>query len=305
MNNKKLYKVYNDGGHFVASLSSDYFYSKKRTGTRSEPTEQQKYFDEKYTQLLMQGIKPNKLFLPLKDAMLEKYPNIEDVNDFITKNIKRQRHNYFSRIKRLKRKAYMNIWTHWLTITYDSNKHDETSFKRKVKKCLSNLHSRRGWNFMYAFERGAETERLHLHAVVYIPQGEMIGEIVELKDYSIEQHKMQITHSNTFFAERFGRNDFVEITQEDIKQGKILEYLTKYMTKNNEKIIYSRGIPTEVYCSIADEDIASEMTDYVPKFVLFDDLINIFRDIFKVFKMKHKKETRYILPISPPRLKAV
>ncbi len=39
----------------------------------------------------------------------------------------------------------------------------------------------------------------------------MTGEIIATKDYATRTHKMQLTHQNTFFLERFGRNDFKEI----------------------------------------------------------------------------------------------
>ena len=37
---------------------------------------------------------------------------------------------------------------------------------------------------MGVFENAPETERLHFHALMYIPDGEMIGNIYEKKDYN-------------------------------------------------------------------------------------------------------------------------
>ena len=90
---------------------------------------------------------------------------------------------------------------------------------------------------------------------------------------------MQITHSNTFFAETFGRNDFEDLSQNEIKYGNTLEYLTKYLHKTSEKIVYSRGIPTEIYKEIDNSDIATEMFDYGLKFVFFDDVIDTEKEI--------------------------
>ena len=114
---------------------------------------------------------------------------------------------------------------------------------------------------------------------MYIPNGQMIGKIKELKDYSTAQHKLQVTHSISIFAEKFGRNDFAELKEEELRNGNALEYLTKYLYKTNEKIIYSRGIPTEIYKMIEDKDIATEMFDFVTKYVLFDDVIDCKTDI--------------------------
>ena len=114
---------------------------------------------------------------------------------------------------------------------------------------------------------------------------EEITDFKEIKDYSTKQHKLQITHSNSFFTEKFGRNDFEELKEEEIRNGNALEYLTKYLNKTNEKIIYSRGIPTEIYKFIEDKDIATTMFDFVTKYVLFDDVIDCKRDVMH-FKWK-------------------
>lgn len=279
----KACKVYNDGNHFVAVPS--FIGNNNNVGGRKK-TDEEKFFDEMYSCLLLENIKPKNMFCPLKDAILEKYPNMEDIDDFVEKNIKRQSHNYFSRIKRLKRKANLNIWNKWVTITYDPKKHTELTFRKKLRKCLSNLHSRRGWNYMGVFELAPETNRLHFHALMYIEDNQMIGKIEEKQDYSTAQHKMQVTHSNSFFADAFGRNDFEELTEADIKSGRTLEYLTKYISKTGEKIIYSRGIPSELSLFVDNQDIATEYYDYGVKFVLFDNCINKY-GVYTPYEPKH------------------
>ena len=145
-----------------------------------------------------------------------------------------------------------------------------------------NLHTRYGWKYMGVFELSPEKERLHFHAIMYIPDGKMVGEITELRDYSTEHHKMQISHSNSFFADRFGRNDFEKLNANELKNGNALDYLTKYLYKTDERIIYSRGIPTEIYKYIDDKDIAVKYFDFVTKFVLFDDVIDVEKDILHI-----------------------
>ena len=167
-----------------------------------------------------------------------------------------------------------------MTITYDDKKHTEDSFRKKLRKCFSNLHSRRDWKYMGVFERAPETGRLHFHALVYVPEGEMVGSLELRKDYSTSQHKMQETICNTFFEDTFGRNDFEPLSLTDINNGRALEYLTKYLHKTNDKIVYSRGIPSEIYKDdLTENDIATDMLDFVQKFVLFDDAIDYAKDI--------------------------
>ena len=265
------YKVYNDGSHFVAIRKIE---SLAKLNKERVITDKDRYFDEQYLQAVKNGYSHNKLRKYLKNVMLEQYPLIDNINDFIDKHIKGKIHNFYSRVKRFKRKANLNLWNRFVTITYDDKKHTEDSFRTKLKKCLSNLHSRRGWNYMGVFEKGEDNDRLHFHAFMYIPDNEMVGVLEERKDYSTKLHKMQITLSNSFFEKKFGRNDFEELTSFELKNGSAINYITKYLFKSNEKICYSRGIPSELEMYIRNEDIASTYEDFVMKYVLFDDCID-------------------------------
>lgn len=155
---------------------------------------------------------------------------------------------------------------------------------------------------MGVFEEAPETGRLHFHGLLYVPEGEMIGVITEKKDYSTAQGKMQISHENSFFEEGFGRNDFTELSKMQLKYGHTLEYIVKYIGKTGERIVYSRGIPTEVYMKLTDENIITEFTDYVEKFVLFDNVIDWERDILHYTR---KKQVSIIdILCNPPRIAA-
>ena len=100
---------------------------------------------------------------------------------------------------------------------------------------------------MGVFERAPETGRLHFHGLLYIPDGEFIGKLTEKTEYSTAKHKMVTIHENDFFQDRFGRNDFEELSEMEMKHGQTLNYLLKYIGKTDERIVYSRGIPTEIY----------------------------------------------------------
>lgn len=63
-------------------------------------------------------------------------------------------------------------------------------------------------------------------------------------------------------------------------QGETVEYLLKYLRKTDERIVYSRGIPTEINKTLNDSVFAAELENaYVPKWVLFDNVIDWERDI--------------------------
>ena len=90
---------------------------------------------------------------------------------------------------------------------------------------------------------------------------------------------MQVTYPNTFFEEAFGRNDFKELDEMELKNGNAIDYLLKYISKTGERIVYSRDIPTEVCMKLPAREIVVSMLDFVRKFVLFDDTVKWERDV--------------------------
>ena len=98
----------------------------------------------------------------------------------------------------------------------------------------------------------------------------MIGELVEVKDYSTKSHRMQTTFQNTHFQKHFGRNDFKELGRlEDVMQS--VRYLLKYIEKNNERLIYGGKLPTYFVSDIIDEDIICPYGVDGRKAILFDN----------------------------------
>jgi len=107
---------------------------------------------------------------------------------------------------------------------------------------------------MGAWERGDIGERLHFHALVYVPPNGMVGKLEEHNDYSVKEHRRVKTVQNTFFNERFGRSDFNEITHpKEVTDS--LSYMLKYITKNDERMIYSRGLKSYIVSDVLDEDV--------------------------------------------------
>lgn len=272
---KQFCKVYNDGGHYIAVP-----YIPNRTHKRKkEKTNAQELFDSLYVLAIKDSKSDKDLKEFLQDNLAHLFETEEQVVKFVAEQLERKAYNLYQRKKRFKRKANLNRWTHFITITYDDSKHDEASFKKKLRKCLSNLHTRRNWRYMGVFERAPITERLHFHALLYVPTGEMLGELTEKQDYSTRKHKMQKTIENSFFAESFGRNDFKPIDKHEISRGETLAYLTKYIEKTGERITYSRNIPECITKEIEEKDIICEMKDFVLKYVLFDNVIDWEKDI--------------------------
>lgn len=190
---------------------------------------------------------------------------------YAEENIKRKIKNMSVRRIRCMRKASLQSWDYFVTITYDDKKHTEESFRKKLTNTLSHLSSRKGWKYIGVWERGEGTNRLHFHGIFHIPEGTMKGEFESVNGYDIKERRKRVTYQNTYFSEQFGRNDFKEIERKsDVTEG--INYILKYIEKSGERIVYSRRLPTFFYTDILEEDIATEYGEYDNvKLVLFDD----------------------------------
>lgn len=298
---KQFYKIYHDGGSYIATRC---FRSQlKRKGNSHSREAIDILFDSLYYQATKDGLKDTKLETPftdyIKTGILKVFPYFANVDKYIEEKVKRKRHNLQVRKKRFRRKANLNCWNYFVTFTYDDNKQTPDSFRKKLRRCLSNLHTRRGWRYMGVFECAPETGRLHFHGLLYVPDGEMIGRLTEKQDYSTAQQKMQTRTENSFFEKAFGRNDFTGLSEMQLKYGHTLEYIVKYIGKTDEKIVYSRGIPTEVYKKLTEDSIITEFTDFVEKFVLFDNVVDWEEDILRY---KYKKQMSIIdILCNPPQ----
>ena len=175
--------------------------------------------------------------------------------------------NEIVRRTRLARKVYLQEWHYFCTFTYNEKKLNEQEFRKKLSNCFKHLSSRKGWKYVGVWERSPINQRLHFHGLFYTPQ--MVGELVETKDYSTMKHKMQVAKQNTFFLERFGRNDFKPIIKRELNQA--IAYMIKYIQKTGEKIVYSKGLPTYFKSDIVEQDIVCTIGQEDRKLLLFDD----------------------------------
>ena len=273
-------------------------------GSRGERSAFDILFDDLFMQAYNKGLRDRKIYKPMSEyiysGLLSLFSESEIAEVDIAERVKRKLNNLLHRKKRFRRKAYLNKWNFFVTFTYNDKLHSEETFRRKLRRCLSNLHTRRGWRYMGVFERAPETGRLHFHGLVYVPAGEMLGRLEEKTDYSTAQQKMQTRNENSFFEENYGRNDFEEISDMQLQYGDSVDYILKYIGKTNERIVYSRGIPTEICLKLTAKDIITELTDdYVQKFILFDDVVNWERDIARY--RYNKQMTIIDLLYNPPQ----
>ena len=255
-------KVYFDGSHYIGIPHTTQSWKRKKTKDKVK-NEQQEKVKEIYKEST--GTRKEKLNNTI-NKVNEEIKDIEKTTQLVNETLEKEKRNKIVRYTRLIRKLRLQQWTHFCTFTYDSNKLTEEEFREKFLNCLRHLSHRRKWKYIGVFERSPDLKRLHFHGIFLIPQ--MIGEIVEIKDYSTKNHQMQIAKQNTFFLERFGRNDFKEINQYGIEDA--VSYITKYISKTGERVIYSRGLQTYFITDIVEDDVACTIGQEDRKILLFD-----------------------------------
>ena len=280
------YKIYHDGDHPVATRIVR---SKgKRPPKKPANTAFDIAFDSLHFQAKRKGLKDEEMVDYIQAGLIKLYPASSTLRKYILEKIDKKQRNLWKRIKRFKRKVNMNRWNYFVTFTCDPKKHTEESFRKKLRKCLSNLHTRRGWKYMGVFEYGEANGAIHFHALIYVPEGEMIGDIVAVSEYSKKRGERYTRYGNTFFDDAFGKSDFQEVNPVLLKRGGTSRYLVKYITKTGEKIVYSRGIPAEICKELSDNDVVGTYLDFVTKYVLWDDVLDWERDIKDYGKKKEE-----------------
>ena len=262
-------KVYSDGSHYVAILQ-------KKTARHSRPSlapspeaKQRKELFETSFQENKGKRKKEKLKNIVQDLSAE-FSTKSETERYVRENMARKERNELLRKTRLARKVNLNPWNWFCTFTYSNEKHTEESFRQKLSQTLRHFSHRRGWRYIGVWERGGGTNRLHFHGIFYIPEGTMPEELIEKEDYSTKTHRMQKTLQNSYFSERFGRNDCQRLgTKKEIELSK--NYLMKYIGKSGERMIYSRNVPTYIRTDISEDDLALHMDPENQKYLLFDD----------------------------------
>ena len=268
------YKIYNDGSHFVGikqEAVSRQAKLKKRVPL--PPSALQEAFREIYKTACSLGIKGRrKLTAFCIDNLSSEWSPLV-LETLVPAFLEQELHNLYERVKRFRRKAFMNPWNYFATFTYDSAILDEAAFGKRLPMCLSHLQSRRGWNYMGVWERGESTSRLHFHCLLYVPPGQMVGALYPDEYYNKKRHKRATAWRNTFFDLKYGRSDFKFLSENDVRRGPVLDYLLKYLQKTGEKIVYSRGVPAEVSAHVPECDVLLEYFDYVEKAIISEDTL--------------------------------
>ncbi len=224
-------------------------------------------FDELYIQTFDMKKRERKSYIVKQ--MLPYFKDGSSCRAFVEHNFERKHRNMICRRTRLWRKINHQHFNFFVTFTYANDKMTEEQFAKKLLNTLYHFSNRKGWLYIGAWERGEETNRLHFHGLFYIPDGTMSGEMEILRDFDTRKRRMQTVQQNTFFAKRFGRNEFRSINHIS-EMPQAVKYLVKYIEKSGGKLIYSRGLYQYFVTDIMDEDIVCSYGLEDRKILLFD-----------------------------------
>jgi len=254
-------RIYNDGANFIANAARTTVGMLERK--KKEKSAMDFFFDEVYRVAYIKfAITPEYMKEYILYCMTEQFGEWEGMACYVDAKMITKDKSRYQRKMRFWRKAYLNDFNYFYTQTYDSSIYaSEDEFRTDLKKALSNMHTRRGWRYAGVWEEGGKNGRLHIHMLLYVPENQMPGICEVKRDYSWKRHRMEERNENSFFAARFGRNDFKPLDTQG-RGKKPVQYVSKYMEKSSEKTLYSYGLPTYLGTEITDEEVAADMQAY-------------------------------------------
>ena len=262
-------KVYFDGSHYIAIPQGEGKPPNKGGYHRNDNDEMRTAFEKAYKDAKAKRRKEK--VTEIVAELKPQFESEEQAAEYVRAEMERIKRNLIERRKRLTRKINLGNWNYFCTFTYDDQKHTEVSFKAKLRDCFKKMCHRRNWIYIGVWERSPNSDRLHFHGLFNIPENNMVGELIEHRDYSTKNHKMQTTLQNSYFTERFGRNDFEPINKQELPNA--TAYLIKYIEKSSERIVYSKNTPAYFVSDILDDDVVCTIGQEDRKLLLFDNFI--------------------------------
>ena len=250
----------------LASIEAE---TQEKSQKKVKRTTRKEIFEELYVKYsnLKKKTKKQKILEEMKplfkfDEMAEKY---------VEEQFERKERNLICRRVRMNRKINLQKFNYFVTFTYDSKKIEESKFRRYLMRELRKRCKDYDWKYVGVWERSVGNNRLHFHALMSIPEGTMTpGGLKPVTGYSIRLGRMETINQSPFFYDLFGRNDFEEVFDKR-GLGEAIAYISKYLGKSGEKIVFSKNLPQYFISDIWEEDVVCNIGLEDRKLLLFDD----------------------------------
>lgn len=130
-------KVYFDGSQWIAIPHTERPYQKRRRA-RDKPNESETVAEFEQAFKKAKGKRRKR-----KESLVKEFAPLfkseEQASEFVEEQFNRLSRNRWERYKRMIRRAYLQPWDFFVTFTFDSEKHDEESFRKQLMNCLYHL----------------------------------------------------------------------------------------------------------------------------------------------------------------------
>ncbi len=188
------YKIYNDGGHYIATRCV--CSQKKPPEHKNKREDIDILFDSLYAAAMQDVLKGIELTAYIKAGILLLFPDYPALDKYIANKIERKQHNLYARKKRFRRKANLNRWNYFVTVTYFYG-HFVLRFTSYSNVCtLQNPHN----DFVFILPLGSGTERNGRIRRVGISSGALRA--VEKNARRLTRVGTGVAHGEMFAAQR-------------------------------------------------------------------------------------------------------
>ena len=253
-----------------SNLASNEAIAQEKQQKKTKKMTRKEIFEELYVRYnnLPKKVKKAKIVEEMKS--LFKFEQMAE--NYVQEQFDRKERNIICRRVRMNRKINLQNFNYFVTFTYDSEKVNEEQFRRYLMEDLRKLSKKSNWKYAGVWERSLGKNRLHFHALMSIPEGFMKDDymLYETKDYSVRQGKMETISQCVYFTQKFGRNSFEDVFDRR-GLGEAIAYISKYIEKSGERIVYSKNLPEYFISDVWEEDVVCNIGIEERKLLLFDD----------------------------------
>lgn len=209
------------------------------------------------------------------EKCFDNYFSEQDIDDYIAGREKSRINSLYAKRRRIGRKVFFNKdkFNFFVTVTRDDKLYcSEVLWQKDLLRYFSNLADKKGVRVLGRFERGNKDDRLHFHAFMCVPEGSLRRGFTTVNRFSDVDQRWRTVQESVDFRMRFGMNEFDDLTKKSADDFKrCLNYILKYINKQDEKIYYSRYLPSSCLSFVDIADVYLKGDDVTTKFLLRPD----------------------------------